>query len=1129
MNKLLNKVITSVLFSISTLPIVAFGDCNDALNEVIQIIKNSNDPENLTESEYSNIVDVMSEGCFSKTIQGNKDHQIFVFFRGKTKYQLYADNLNKLTFTYNNVKKEIVSKDYDEEKKEVIYRGDANDFNFQRVDFFTNDMQYYGDNTVFTPEEVDVAVFLSKLSKITTKYFSNGYTYTAVLPNEQYPSHPSIVISTDDYTDSNDISFAENSADINFNTLVLTTGTFTYENDVSYIDFHNTNQTNLYANFTFGVNAHNFVHKLNFDNTSITNVPNQKNRECAYRYYIEGYVKYITCLFDNIDVNYGLPKYNHVATEQYRITKIEGNACAPTKFGVNKCNDSSCTSYSPISTSLTIKDNEEISSISSDNNGVFYLSPSSSTKTVEILKNDGDKVFCGDNSTAQNSCQFEITSCSAKTASYLQYVNESNNSFAIDLSDANEMTDFKVSSVDLVFKNNGSNNLNLAIKDGNGTNTQLSLVPNAEKTLNLPVKTTYVDNKTRLTPDFKIDSPILPEDSLVITDITLNYQSTSEEQNIIPISIKPESGDKFDLLAVNTPIAVCAKVTNTDNTNDSVLIAGQEYLFDSYSVGCSDNGCPTSLDAITLTELCTNNPNKVSINSNSFSRKVSQGFKLLNPNKISDWAEKPFVEDNANFITVDETTKDNATTTVPLKFKEISSESSLLPLKEQKNVPLNLTESAGWFSFASEPINNEISQEKPIYYFSPVYAVVPESFAVTKLWINASDALYLNSVITRENADFYNLTSRDNRPIDNSSCPAYFGETLTFSGVLSGLDHNSNIIKNISELYIGDQTDHVLETFFVKATTDASNNIKVSKINYETPKTLKLDSSEVGNWFNKNYQNIFDKSGFQFRNTITTYKSADPESPTEYYPAGTSKISFCIPKNDFSSGCGNKHEILSHNNVAKSFEKTSEQLSYEGISDSNKLIMFADNTPLTLNYGRLASLTVQGELSIVRAPVSIQYFNQGRWLVNNNDSCTILKLRQDDDSVKEKGNLTFDKDISDYTNYGLKIKAVSNNDIELSTECRGTESSTECVSGNDSTVWINNQAGTFENGYLWIKADSKCLGNSDCNVAFQLKNSGDLGNNPLNYLYDSQLSNGGFIFKKNHGSERIIQRRDIFN
>jgi hypothetical protein len=921
-----------------------------------------------------------------------------------------------------------------------------------------------------------------------------------------FNGHPEITIANHDLNYSATIPVSGNKDIIdNERRLVFSTAdvSYTLTLDISDLDEEEVREKrDIYTGIA--VNAHNFTFTLKCkDDTE----PNQCNDLHI------GKVHFIN-------------KYNDEGNEDeyFRISADTGSGCVPAKFQFKSCADKFCTpaeSLSPYTGSVLLSG----SARTTLDQGQIWLEPARESRSVSaaIPEKTGSIYYCGDANSPAASCTFDVPGCAiSASAKAEQYINEPNNSLTISMNGEASTSSLTASSADITFSA-GRNPL--TVKTAQGATT----VPaGSTGKVTVPV-TIKSDGGTALVPNFTITSPHFPDSNAKITGLAINYSSESnagsgESAELVSVPLSPETGTAFDIKVLSLPYAICGSASDNDGNPVSELKTGADYRLKTYPAQCPDSGCPDNPTADSLKRVCVA-ANKVSLSGSSYPRELSDAFSMIDPDKLNRWSQNPTDTTAGVFLT---NTSESDSGAVFSMTPNCSNPITAGFITDAEGC-LSIRNSAGWFSLASEKPYQDFSADKPTYYFSPVYAVYPSYMAVSEGWLHLSDDLTRKDVMTQDKADFENFAGI--REIGDT-CPAYYGQSLTFSGLITGIDSSGTPIDVIPDAYRNKNSNETpFKATLTKITKDGSGNLTAGKsIRTGQDYTLEFNSTLKAHWLKPEYQYYSAKHGYPFRFSFTTSR-AELAVPEEIRLGGWLNFSYCLPDNDnFGNGCNGSREITGLPNIRSLLPNGSSlAASYDGtISDSDKFTFFAPASEAPeLIYGRLVSQITQGETDVIYTPVTLQYYaGDGNWEISASDSCTELHLRNPVSNYTE--NLIFSKTISNYTESGGVIAALSaTENIQLVPVCHGS-SDTGCQ--GDAGNFIDNPTGRFNKGFLWLEGTQKdCIIRDNCTLEYRLKSSVLLGGNSLDYLYDSQTSNGGVSFKSHRSSVRIIDRKERYD
>ncbi len=802
--------------------------------------------------------------------------------------------------------------------------------------------------------------------------------------------------------------------------------------------------------------------------------------------------------------------------EYFRISGNTDNGCSPSQFRFETCNDSSCSSASPYTGMVTLSD----SLYSSNSSGTVWLAPASGNRniTASVTGKNGSIYLCGTAASPAAGCSFDIPGCHTATGTRTeQYINEPNSTLKVTMTGGIAGDTMTPESMEITFS---SGNVPLTVKTSQGNST---IQAGKTGTLEIPVTVSGTADKV-LTPNFTITSPHFPDSNTRVTGMTVKYRTTAEPAEVIPVRLSPETGDSFDIQVLSVPYAICGSAADTDGHAVTRLDIGREYRLKTYAAKCPDSGCPAEATGEKLKMICTAE-NKVAVTGKTYSRTLSDAFSLIDPAKLYRWQQNPSDTDSGAFIAG---TSENGENSV-LRLTQICATAPAPGFNTDSEYCLGIGNSAGWFSMASEKPYTELTSLKPTYFFSPVFAVYPSYMAINEGWLHITDDLYRKKVISQSQADFTNFSGV--REI-SGTCPAYYGEPLSFSGFITGTDISGASVDYIPDAYLNtESSDTPFKAIITKITRDEAGNLTAGRsIRSGKDYTLDFNSTLDAHWMRPVYQSYSTKHGYPLRFTFITSR-AELATPEEIRPGGWLNFSYCLPDNDnFANGCSGYLKITGRPNIRSLLPDGSPlEAKFDGtVSDSDKFTFF---TPLSaapkLHYGRLVSQITQGETDIIHTPVSLQYYaGNGNWNISDTDSCTELHLRNPDSKATE--NLIFSKTVSDYTDSGIRAALSAYEKIELIPVCHGTDIATGCQQNVNN--FIENASGRFNRGYLWLQGTQiNCKIRDNCALEYRLRSSGTLGENSLDHLYDSQTSNGGVIFKSHKSSARIIDRKEVYN
>ena len=802
--------------------------------------------------------------------------------------------------------------------------------------------------------------------------------------------------------------------------------------------------------------------------------------------------------------------------EFFRISGNTENGCSPSQFSFETCNDSSCSSATPYSGMVTLSSDL----YSTGSSGTVWLNPSYGNRhiSVSITGKNGSIYYCGTAASPAESCTFDIAGCHTSAVTKTeQYINEPNSTLKVSMAGSLSSDTVTPENMSLTFS---AGNTPLTVKTAQGSTT---IQAGQTGTVEVPVAITE-NGDAVLTPEFTITSPHFPDSNTRVTGMTIKYRTKTEPAEVIAVKLAPESGDLFDIQVLSLPYAICGKADDTEGHTVTRLDIGREYRLSTYAVKCPDSGCPAEPTGEKLKRICVPE-NKVAVTGKNYSRILSDTFSVIDPGKIFRWQQNPSDSSAGAFIAGSSENGENSI----LKLTQNCSAPPAPGFNTDSEYCLSIRNSAGWFSMTSEKPFTEISTLKPTHFFSPVFAAYPVHMAINEGWLHITDDLYRRKSISQTQADFENFTGI--REI-SATCPAYYGEPLSFSGFITGTDSSGASVDYIPDAYLNTgASEPPFKAIITRITRDEAGNLTAGK-SIRSPKdyTLDFNSTLDAHWMRPVYQAYTTKHGYPLRFTFTTSR-AELTTPEEIRAGGWLNFSYCLPDNDnFGNGCSGYLEITGRPNIRSLLPDGSPlEAKFDGtISDSDRFTFF---TPMSfapqLHYGRLVSQITQGETDVIHTPVSLQYYaGDGNWNISDSDSCTELHLRNPDSKAAE--NLIFSKTISDYTDSGIRAALSAYEKIELIPVCHGTDSTTGCQQNVNS--FIENTTGRFNRGYLWLQGTQiNCKIRDNCALEYRLKSSGTLGENSLDHLYDSQTSNGGVIFKSHKSSARIIDRKEVYN
>ncbi|MEE3422246.1 MAG: hypothetical protein VZR11_06040 [Succinimonas sp.] len=921
-----------------------------------------------------------------------------------------------------------------------------------------------------------------------------------------FNGHPEITVTTSSLSYERELKVSGNKDIIdNERRLVFSTAdvSYTLTLDISDLDEEEVREKrDIYTGIA--VNAHNFTFTLKCkDDTE----PNQCNDLHI------GKVHFIN-------------KYNDEGNEDeyFRISADTGSGCVPTKFQFKSCADKFCTpaeSLSPYTGSVLLSG----SARTTLDQGQTWLEPARESRSVStaIPEKTGSIYYCGDANSPATSCVFDVPGCAISASSKAeQYINEPNDSLTISMNGEASSSSLTAASADITFSA-GRNPLTVKTAQGS---TTVPAGSTGKVTVPVTIKS---DGGTALVPNFTITSPHFPDSNAKITGLAINYSSESnagsgESAELVSVPLSPETGTAFDIKVLSLPYAICGSASDNDGNPVSELKTGADYRLKTYPAKCPDSGCPDSPTADSLKRVCVA-ANKVSLSGSSYPRELSDAFSMIDPDKLNRWSQNPTDTTAGVFLT---NTSESDSGAVFSMTPNCSNPITAGFITDAEGC-LSIRNSAGWFSLASEKPYQDFSADKPTYYFSPVYAVYPSYMAVSEGWLHLSDDLTRKDVMAQAKADFENFAGI--REIGDT-CPAYYGQSLTFSGLITGIDSSGTPIDVIPDAYRNKNSNETpFKATLTKITKDGSGNLTAGKsIRTGQDYTLEFNSTLNAHWLKPEYQYYSAKHGYPFRFSFITSR-AELAVPEEFRIGGWLNFSYCLPDNDnFGNGCNGSRQITGLPNIRSLLPNGSSLgAGYDGtISDSGKFTFFspASEAP-ELIYGRLVSQITQGETDVIYTPVTLQYYaGDGNWEISASDSCTELHLRNPVSNDTE--NLIFSKTISNYTTSGVVAALSATEKIELDPVCHGENAATGCQ--GETSNFIDNATGRFNKGYLWLRGIQRnCTIRDNCALEYRLKSTGTLGENALDYLYDGQTSNGGVSFKSHRTSVRIIDRKERYD
>ncbi|WP_406546188.1 hypothetical protein [Succinimonas sp.] len=920
-----------------------------------------------------------------------------------------------------------------------------------------------------------------------------------------FNGHPEITITNSSRSYSATLKVSGKNIIDNERRLVFTTGTVSYTLTLDISDLSDAalqEERDIYIGTA--VNAHKFNFTLNCHDA-----PGQ-NR----------------CHRLNIGKVQFLNKYNDEGNEDeyFRISADTGSGCVPAKFQFKSCADKFCSpaeSLSPYTGSVLLSG----SSRTTGAQGQTWLEPDRQSRSVSaaIPEKTGSIYFCGNAESPSVSCTFDVPGCAISASTKAeQYINEPNNSLTISMNGEASTSSLTASSADITFSA-GQNPLTVKTTQGS---TTVSAGSTGKVTVPVTISN---DGGTTLVPNFTITSPHFPDSNAKITGLAINYSSESnagsgESAELVSVPLSPETGTNFDIKVLSLPYVICGNASDSDGNPVSELKTGADYRLKTYPAKCPDSGCPDSPTADSLKRVCVA-ANKVSLSGSSYPRQLSDAFSMIDPDKLNRWNQNP--TDTAAGVFIANTSGSDSGAV--FSMMQNCSDPITAGFITDAEGCLSIRNSAGWFSLASEKPYQDFSADKPTYFFSPVYAVYPSYMAVSEGWLHLSDDLTRKDVMTQDKADFENFAGI--REIGDT-CPAYYGQSLTFSGLITGIDSSGTPIDVIPDAYRNKNSNETpFKATLTKITRDGSGNLTAGKsIRTGQDYTLEFNSTLPAHWLKPEYQYYSAKHGYPFRFSFVTSR-AELAVPEEIRLGGWLNFSYCLPDNDnFGNGCNGSREITGLPNIRSLLPSGSSlAASYDGtISDSDKFTFFtpASQAP-ELIYGRLVSQITQGETDVIYTPVTLQYYaGDGNWDISAKDSCTELHLRNPVFNHTE--NLIFSKTISNYTTSGVVAALSATEQIELDPVCHGENAATGCQ--GETSNFIDNATGRFNKGYLWLRGiQSNCTIRDNCALEYRLRSTGILGENALDYLYDGQTSNGGVSFKSHRTSVRIIDRKERYD
>ena len=829
------------------------------------------------------------------------------------------------------------------------------------------------------------------------------------------------------------------------------------------------------------------------------------------------------CHMLNIGKVHFLNEYSEEGAEYdyFRISADTGSGCVPAKFQFKSCSDRFCSAESPYKGSVLLSGSTRTTGAQ----GQTWLEPDRQSRSVSaaIPEKTGSIYFCGDAHSSAASCVFDVPGCAISASSKAeQYINEPNDSLTISMNGEASSSSLTAASADITFSA-GRNPLTVKTTQGS---TTVPAGSTGKVTVPVTIKS---DGGTALVPNFTITSPHFPDSNAKITGLAINYSSESnagsgESAELVSVPLSPETGTAFDIKVLSLPYVICGSASDSDGNPVSELKTGADYRLKTYPAKCPDSGCPDSPTADSLKRVCVA-ANKVSLSGSSYPRELSDAFSMIDPDKLNRWSQNPTDTTAGVFLT---NTSESDSGAVFSMTPNCSNPITAGFITDAEGC-LSIRNSAGWFSLASEKPYQDFSADKPTYYFSPVYAVYPSYMAVSEGWLHLSDDLTRKDVMAQAKADFENFAGI--REIGDT-CPAYYGQSLTFSGLITGIDRSGTPIDVIPDAYRNKNSNETpFKATLTKITKDGSGNLTAGKsIRTGQDYTLEFNSTLNAHWLKPEYQYYSAKHGYPFRFSFITSR-AELAVPEEFRIGGWLNFSYCLPDNDnFGNGCNGSRQITGLPNIRSLLPNGSSLgAGYDGtISDSGKFTFFspASEAP-ELIYGRLVSQITQGETDVIYTPVTLQYYaGDGNWDISAKDSCTELHLRNPVSNDTE--NLIFSKTISNYTTSGVVAALSATEKIELDPVCHGENAATGCQ--GETSNFIDNATGRFNKGYLWLRGIQRnCTIRDNCALEYRLKSTGTLGENALDYLYDGQTSNGGVSFKSHRTSVRIIDRKERYD
>lgn len=1063
-------------------------------------VKNANFREKYVQDLY--------DSCFKETLQGNSSIlSLNPTFNVKIEFPSLAEiTAGDIRYVYN-WQDETESASDDQKVwyfKKLKYTRTLRSGNTKSYEF-PKDAHHKDFDGIFY-----ISVFYEKLWNLSNHFSTwidpntgeNSVVESGDTIKINFNGHPEIILTNSDQRYENNPLKVSGNKDIidNERRLVFSTAdvSYTLTLDISDLDEEEVREKrDIYTGIA--VNAHNFTFTLKCkDDTE----PNQCNDLHI------GKVHFIN-------------KYNDEGNEDeyFRISADTGSGCVPAKFQFESCSDKFCSpgSRSPYSGSVLLSG----STRTTLDQGQTWLEPNRQSRSVSaaIPEKTGSIYYCGNEDSPAASCTFDVPGCAiSASAKAEQYINEPNSSLTISMNGEASTSSLTAASADITFSA-GRNPL--TVKTSQGTKT----VPaGSSDTVTVPV-TIKNDGGTALIPNFTITSPHFPDSNAKITGLAINYSSGSDESaEEVSVPLSPETGTVFDIKLLSLPYAICGSASDNDGNPVSELKTGAAYRLKTYPVQCPDSGCPDNPTADSLKRVCVA-ANKVSLSGSSYPRELSDAFSMIDPDKLNRWSQNPTDTAAGVFLT---NTSESDSGAVFSMTPNCSNPITAGFITDAEGC-LSIRNSAGWFSLASEQPYQDFSADKPTYYFSPVYTVYPSYMTVSEGWLHLSDDLYRKDVMAQAKADFEHFAGI--REIGDT-CPAYYGQPLTYSGLITGVDTAGAPIDVIPDAYRNKNSNETpFKATLTKITRDGSGKLTAGKsIRTGKDYTLEFNSTLDAHWLKPEYQYYSTKHGYPFRFTFITSR-AELAVPEEFRIGGWLNFSYCLPDNDnFGNGCNGSRQITGLPNIRSLLPNGSSLAAgYDGtISDSDKFTFFspASEAP-ELIYGRLVSQITQGETDVIYTPVTLQYYaGDGNWDISAKDSCTELHLRNP--SSKDTENLVYSKTISDYTTSGVVAALSATEKIELDPVCHGENAATGCQ--GETSNFIDNATGRFNKGYLWLRGIQRnCMIRDNCALEYRLRSTGTLGENALDYLYDGQTSNGGVSFKSHRTSVRIIDRKERYD